>query len=113
MEIDITLVIKAVVMLICAIVSAFVVPWLKQKIGAERMTDFLGWVDVAVAAAEQLFSAESTQAKKQYVLNFLNLKGISYNELEVDAAIEAAVIKLHNQLYGAQTTEMEKGGDAE
>ena len=109
MEIDITIVIRAVIMLICAIISAFVIPWLKKKVGSERMAEFLGWVDIAVAAAEQLFNADATQAKKQYVIAFLGAKGITYNELEVDAAIEAAVIRLHNQLYGAT----EKGGDAE
>lgn len=107
MEYNITAIIKAVVELVVALVLLFVVPWLKKKVGAERMADFLGWVDIGVAAAEQLFNSTATQAKKQYVIDFLREKGFTYNELEVDAAIEAAVIKLHNQLYG----QSEKGGD--
>lgn len=108
MENNITGIIEAVIALVVALVSAFVIPWIKKKVGAENMSDFLRWVEIGVAAAEQLFTSAATQEKKQYVIAFLNEKGVSYNELEVDAAIEAAVIKLHNQLYGLA----EKDGEA-
>ena len=97
---NITAIIEAVIALVVALISAFVIPWIKKKVGAENMTDFLRWVEIGVAAAEQLYTSVATQEKKQYVIDFLNEKGVTYNELEVDAAIEAAVIKLHNQLYG-------------
>ena len=108
MENNITGIIEAVIALIVALVSAFVIPWIKKKVGAENMSDFLRWVEIGVAAAEQLFVSTATQEKKQYVIAFLSEKGITYNELEVDAAIEAAVIKLHSQLYGPA----EKDGEA-
>lgn len=100
MEFDVTLIIEAVISLCAALASAFFIPWVKKKIGAEKMEEFLRWVDIGVAAAEQLFETEATKEKKEYVLEFLHEKGIVYNEWEVDTAIEAAVIKLHSQLYG-------------
>lgn len=106
--IDITAVIEAVVALIVALVSAFVVPYVKKRYSNEQLSEFAKWVEIGVAAAEQIFTSTATQEKKQYVLDFLVSKGVSYNELEVDAAIEAAVIKLHTELYG----QTEKGGDA-
>lgn len=99
---NITEIILAFIALISALVSTFVIPWLKKKVGAENMTDFLRWVEIGVAAAEQIYASFATAEKKQYVIDFLYEKGFSYNELEVDAAIEAAVIKLHNRLYGVQ-----------
>lgn len=109
MEFDITVIIEAVITLIVALITAFVIPWVQKKIGAENREDFLRWVDIGVAAAEQLFTAQATQVKKEFVMEFLRENGFVYNEWEVDAAIEAAVIKLHAQLYG----QMEKDGEVE
>lgn len=107
--INLTTIIEAAIALIVAVVSAFVIPWIKKKVGAEDMTDFLRWVEIGVAAAEQIFTSAATQAKKEFVLEFLWEKGFAFNEMEVDAAIEAAVIKLHTELYG----QTQKGGEAD
>ena len=106
---NITEIILAIITLISALVSAFVIPLVKKKVGAENMADFLRWVEIGVAAAEQIFTTVATAEKKQYVIDFLYAKGFAYNELEVDAAIEAAVNRLHNQLYGSAA----KGGEVE
>ena len=106
MEVDITIIVEAIISLCAALISAFLIPWVKEKIGAEKMSDFLRWVEIAVAAAEQVFESDATQAKKEYVLDFLDEKGIVYDPFSVDVAIEAAVIKLHAQLYGT-------GGEAQ
>lgn len=97
-EIDITAILQAIITLVTLVITAFVIPWIKKKIGAENMTEFLKWVDIGVRAAEQLYDSTMTIEKKQYVLSFLNSKGVKYTAAEVDAAIEAAVIKLHNEL---------------
>jgi len=102
MEFDVTLIIEAVISLCMALISAFLIPWVKKKIGAEKMTEFLRWVEIGVAAAEQVYASEATQEKKAYVLDFLDEKGIVYDTWAVDAAIEAAVIKLHAQLYAKE-----------
>lgn len=97
---DITPIIQAVVALAAALITAFVIPWLKNKVGAQNMDLFLAWVDIAVAAAEQLYDTVDGEKKKAYVVNFLAQKGFKVDIEELDNAIEAAVLKLHNELYG-------------
>ena len=111
--INITNILEILITLAVMLISAFLVPWLKKKVGAEDMGDFIRWVEIGVAAAEQLFNADATQAKKQYVLDFLLEKGFYYNDQEVDAAIEAAVIRLHNELYGNVSTELREVNSGE
>lgn len=110
MEVNVTVIIEAIISLCAALISAFLIPWVKKKIGAEKMAEFLRWVDIGVAAAEQVFTSDATQAKKEFVLEFLHEKGVVFNEWEVDAAIEAAVIKLHAQLYGQTVKEVVENG---
>lgn len=101
--IDITPILQAGITLILAALTTFAIPWLKKKVGAENMETFLGWVDIGVAAAEQLFSSEESAAKKQYVLNFLAEKGYTTDVDALNNAIEAAVLRLHAELYGTET----------
>lgn len=99
MEINITPIAQAIIALVAALISAFVIPWIKSKATNERIADFIRWVEIAVAAAEQLYESTDGEAKKDYVVNYLRGKGITMNEEDVENAIEAAVIKLHNELY--------------
>lgn len=97
-EIDITAIAQAIIALVSALLTVFVIPWIRKKVGAAKMEEFLRWVEIGVKAAEQLYDRTMTVEKKQYVIAFLNSKGVKFTAAEVDAAIEAAVIKLHNEL---------------
>lgn len=97
---NITEILEAAVYLVAAIVSLFVIPAIKNKVGAQNMEQFLKWVDIAVAAAEQLYDATQGDTKKEYVLNYLSTKGFVVDETEVNLAIEASVNRLHHELYG-------------
>ncbi|MDF2881664.1 MAG: hypothetical protein K0R54_2221 [Clostridiaceae bacterium] len=81
------------------VLTYFFVPWLKAKIGNEKLANIEMWVDVAVAAAEQIFKAAGTTgqgtAKKIYVIEFLKGKGITITDQELDALIEAAVFEIN------------------
>ena len=96
---DITPIIQAVLTLAVSLITAFVIPWLKNKIGAQNMDEFMRWVEIAVAAAEQLYDSTDGDEKKAYVVNFLASKGFKVDTEELDNAIEAAVLELHNALY--------------
>lgn len=95
---NLTPVINAVIALIGAIVSVFVIPWVKSNTSAKHREDFLKWVEIAVAAAEQLYNSDQGAAKKKMVVDFLSEKGFTFTESEIDNAIEAAVLKLHHEL---------------
>lgn len=90
-----TEVFSAVITLFVALITAFVIPWLKSKTGAARFAEVLKWVEIAVAAAEQMAKAGLIDMpKKEYVVKFLNDSGVDVDEAELDAMIEAAVLKL-------------------
>ncbi|MCC8123357.1 MAG: phage holin family protein [Oscillospiraceae bacterium] len=95
---QITEIITAMIALLAAIITAVVVPWLRKKAGALDTTELLAWVEVAVAAAEQLYESTNGAAKKDYVLDVLEAQGYYVDTAEVDAAIEAAVLALHHAL---------------
>ncbi len=98
MEIDITTIVNAVIALIAAIISAFVIPWIRSKTTAQQREDLVAWVKIAVSAAEQIFKGDKRgEEKKQYVLDFLKKNGFSVNEDAVNAAIEAAVKQLNSE----------------
>ena len=49
--IDLTPIVEAIVALVAAIITAFVIPWLKGKIDADKLEEIELWVTVAVEAA--------------------------------------------------------------
>lgn len=109
--IDLTPIFQALITLAVALITAFVIPWLKRKIGSEKMSEFLKWVDIAVKAAEQLYSTAEGDKKKLYVVQFLSDKGFKVDTATLDSAIEAAVLELHNDLYAPieDTSALEAG----
>ena len=54
---DYTQIISAVIALISALVSAFLIPWLKTKIDANKLQTIKTYVEIGVKAAEQLYAA--------------------------------------------------------
>lgn len=105
MKIDITQIAVAIITLLSAVVTGFLIPWLKSKIGInnDKLSDnqralLVMFIDTAVKAAEQLYNSEQGQEKKAYVLKLLSDAGYDINAESIDAAIEAAVLELHKQI---------------
>lgn len=93
--VDITVIIEAVVTLAVALVTAFLIPWLKTKIEAEKLAELAKWVKIAVSAAEMIYTESGMgKQKKNYVLTFLETKGYTYDSNSVNALIESAVLEL-------------------
>ena len=99
---DYTQIISAVIALISALVSAFLIPWLKTKIDAKKLQTIKTYVEIGVKAAEQLYAATDGEEKKAYVINFLAEHGIRFDVSTIDQLIEAAVLQLHHELYGSE-----------
>ena len=99
---DYTQIIAAVIALISALVSAFLIPWLKTKIDANKLQTIKTYVEIGVKAAEQLYAATDGEEKKAYVINFLAEHGIRFDVSTIDQLIEAAVLQLHHELYGSE-----------
>lgn len=93
---DLTPIVNAVIALIAAIVTTFLIPWIKSKIDAAKLAQIVEWVGIAVRAAEQIYNESGMgEKKKQYVLNFLADKGFTLDPNSINAMIEAAVKELN------------------
>ena len=93
---DLTPILNAIITLIASIITVFVVPWLKEKIEAEKLEKYKEWVTIAVRAAEQIYKGTGRGAeKKEYVIAFLQSKGLAIDMDSIDNMIEAAVLELN------------------
>ena len=99
---DITPVVNAVIALAAAVVTAFVIPWIKSKTTAAQREEIDAWVRIAVTAAEQIYKETGKgKEKKAYVLKFLEEKNLKIDEKSVDLMIESAV-KNMNESFGRE-----------
>lgn len=90
----------AIISIAGALVSAYVIPWIKTKISAQDMETIVFWVRFAVRCADQLFTPEQWAEKKQYVMNYIidmaNKLGIKLTEQDINILIESAVNEIHH-----------------
>lgn len=101
--VDITPIINAIIALIAALVSAFLIPWLKSKVEAGKLAQYKEWVTIAVKAAEQIYTGTGRgEEKKKYVVEFLEAKGFKIDFNSIDNTIEAAVYEI-SQTFGGVT----------
>lgn len=101
MQIDLTQIVAALIGVLAAIVTKFVIPYIISKIGAENRQEVAFWTKLAVEAAEKIFKEHGMGAtKKEYVKTFLEEKGFKLDDKEVDIAIESAVLEMQNAIAG-------------
>lgn len=94
MNFDMTDIIECAIALLSAVISAFLIPYIKNQLSENKRSQLIFWVKTAVEAAEQLFGSKTGQQKKEYVVSFLLSKGIVVDIDEVTALIESEVYKL-------------------
>lgn len=93
-NIDLTPILELVVMVASALITTFLIPFIKSKLTAEQQAKLKQYVSIAVGAAEQLYGSKTGQQKKEYVISFLLSKGLVFDVDEVTAMIENEVYKL-------------------
>lgn len=82
--------------LIGVILTGLVVPWIRMKLTNEKLITVEMWINIAVAAAEQMKAAGLINVdKKDYVVKFIRDKGVTITDKELDALIEAAVFEIN------------------
>lgn len=95
--VNITPILNAVIALASALITAFLIPWIKSKTSNEDLSKMLTFVKIAVSAAEQLYESADGEGKKNYVVGYLAARGYSIDD-SLNNAIEAAVLELHRSL---------------
>lgn len=95
--IDLTLIISAALTLIMAVITTFLIPYLKTKIDSNKFEKIRTWVKVAVEAAEMIYVGTGRgEEKKAYVVQYLNSKGYTLDADSINNLIESAVLELKN-----------------
>lgn len=88
-------ILRLVVFLAVFVVTCYIVPWIRGKIGQDRMDAVTGWVNVAVLMAQQVYHAKTGAERKAIVVELLKdilmAKNISISDRQLDILIEAAV----------------------
>lgn len=86
---------KIMVMLVALLVTRYLVPWLINKIGADKLELAEKWAKYAVLKAQQVMYEENGQERKAYVTEFLKEilldKDIALSDEQIDVLIESAV----------------------
>ena len=82
-----------------AIITGFIIPFIKEKIGAEKLAKYEYWTSMAVKCAEMMFKELGMgEAKKEYVVNFLNemfnKNKVVITSKQIEILVEAAVKEL-------------------
>ena len=79
---------RLVVLLAVFIVTCYLVPWIRGKIGQDRLTEISKWVNAAVLMAQQVYSAKTGAERKAIVIdilrNILTAKNISISDDQID-----------------------------
>lgn len=86
---------KLIVMIAVFIVTCYLIPWVRGKIGQDKLDEITKWVNVAVLMAQQVYFAKTGAERKAIVVdllkNILIAKNISISDEQLDMLIEAAV----------------------
>lgn len=88
-------ILKVIVMLAVLLVTRYLVPWIRAKIGAEQLKEVKTWVNAAVLMAQQVYDAKPGAERKAIVVDMIRKmllkKNIDISEEQLDTLIEAAV----------------------
>ena len=91
---DFTPLVEALIALAATAITAFVIPWLRERYGNEKLTKAMAWVEIGVDAAEKLYGAGKGDEKLAYVEEFLASKNIKLDMATITAMVNAEIKKL-------------------
>jgi len=86
--IDLTPIANAIIAVVAVAITAYLVPWIKNRTTAAQREEINAWVKIAVQAAEQLHNVGQIQNRKAYVLQFLAQRQVKVNMDELDKLIK-------------------------
>lgn len=98
MTIDLTQIIIALIALCSALITGFVIPWIRNKVSAQKWEDLQKFAKVAVDVTEQLAKKSEITNKFEFaktrVVEELNKHGLTFDSESIENAIESAVLNL-------------------
>ena len=100
---DITFnILKIVISIVSALVAAYLIPLLKNKLSQDKYNELLNMIEIAVYAAEQTIGSGNGNIKKQevivFVSNWMREKGIQITDDQLSQLIESAVFSMNKEI---------------
>lgn len=95
---------KLIIMVATALITTYLIPWIKSHTDTEKIYAVMRWAHEAVMAAEQIHGAGTGPEKKKFVMAFLrkvvDAAHITITDAELQTLIEAAVGQMNaDKLY--------------
>lgn len=91
-------ILELVITVAIAVITRYLVPYIKTKIETEKINEVMRWVAEFVDAAEQVYGAKTGKTKKEFVVDAIKKQcedlGINITEAQIEALIESAVFDL-------------------
>ncbi|MEZ3446107.1 MAG: phage holin [Lachnospiraceae bacterium] len=88
-------ILRLLVLLAVFVVTCYLLPLIKSKIGQDKLEEITRWVNTAVLMAQQVYHAQTGAERKAIVIDLLRdiliAKNISISDYQLDMLIEAAV----------------------
>ena len=109
MTIDLTRIILAVIALIFAIITRYVIPWVNANTSAKKRQGIVDVVESVVEAVDRFMKTATGEEKKAQVVKYLEERGytVNINDItdEMNMLIESAVEKLRIKQNASQNVE--------
>ena len=93
---------KLIIMVATALITTYLIPWIKSHTDSEKMYSVMRWAHEAVMAAEQIYGAQTGPEKKKYAMAFLrkvvDAAHIDITDAELSTLVEAAVGEINIEI---------------
>lgn len=93
---------KLNIMVATALITTYLIPWIKSHTDSEKMYSVMRWAHEAVMAAEQLYGAKTGPEKKKFAMAFLrkvvDAAHIDITDAELSTLVEAAVGEMNIEI---------------
>lgn len=86
--IDLTQIVIALIGVLATLITAYVIPWIKKHTTVKQQESISFWLDIAVNAAEQIYSSGQGEQKWNYVVDYLSKNGIKIDETAIEAYVQ-------------------------
>lgn len=64
-------ILSSLVTIMCALITAYVIPYIKSKVSAQQLEQLNYYAEKAVRCAEQIYTPDEWKEKKIFVMNYL------------------------------------------
>lgn len=105
--IDLTPILQLAIMLLSAIITAFVVPWIKSKANAQQWEALVNITRTAVFAAEQVYGSGWGRDKMRYAEEYIKRKGYTVDVDLIEATVRQHFGHWDNPIIGEKPEEEE------